>query len=83
MEWFVYIIETIKGKFYTGITNDLQKRFNSHKEGKSGAKFFRLDPPKRILWSEKHLNRSSATKRESELKKLTRVQKIDLIRKKA
>ncbi len=75
--WVVYIIETRTGKLYTGITNNLENRFQMHCRGK-GAKYFRVDPPLFLVWSESQHTRSSASKRESEIKKWSRTNKLKL-----
>jgi len=77
--WEVYIIQTKSGKFYTGITVDLDKRFAAHKAGTNGARFFRFSEPEQIVFRESHPNRSQATKREIEIKKMTRQEKLFLI----
>lgn len=76
--WEVYIIEAENGTLYTGITNDLEKRFSAHASSK-GARFFNTSPPKALLFRERHPSRSSASKREAEIKKLTRAEKLALI----
>ncbi len=78
-EWVVYIIEAESGNLYTGITKDLDKRFEEHRTGEKGASFFRLSPPKKILYTEFYENRSEATKREIEIKKMSRQQKLELL----
>lgn len=78
--WSVYIIQAENGNLYTGITNDLENRFKAHKTQK-GARFFRISSPQKVLFSEKCLNRSEASKRESFIKKLTRKEKLTLISK--
>ncbi len=78
-EWEVYIIQDSSGRLYTGITNDLERRFVEHKRGKKGAKFFRLSSPEKILFREKHMSRSEASKREAAIKKMSRANKIALI----
>ena len=77
--WFVYMIEADNGKLYTGITTDVDRRFTEHSEGKTGARFFRTARPIRIVFREPHPDRSSATKREMAIKKMTRIQKICLL----
>jgi putative endonuclease len=77
--WFVYIIETENDRLYTGITNNLEQRFEKHLSGK-GAKFFRSDKPKKIVYSEAVKDRSDALKREHAIKKLTRTKKLELIK---
>ena len=76
----VYIVETMSGKLYTGIAKDADKRFDEHLNDKrKGAKFFRSDPPKKILFRENGQNRSEASKLEARIKKLSRAKKIELI----
>jgi putative endonuclease len=77
--WTVYIVETESGKLYTGITTDLDRRFKEHLEKKRGAKFFSISAPKQILFQENHSNRSEASIREAEIKRMSRPQKLALI----
>ena len=77
--WFVYIIETEKGLLYTGVTTDIQRRFEEHSKKKGGAKFFNIDAPKNFLYLKKVESRSQATKIEISIKKLSKKQKLDLI----
>jgi putative endonuclease len=79
MGWFVYIIEATDGSLYTGVTTDIDRRFGEHLDKRSGARFFRARQPLSVVYSENHPDRSSAQKRESEIKKLTRKKKLDLI----
>ena len=78
--WQVYIIKTNTGKFYTGITTDMTRRFSEHKKN-NGAKYFRLESPKEIVFLEVCKNRSEATKRELEIKSLNRSKKLKLVKK--
>lgn len=78
-KWTVYIIQTTSGKLYTGITTDLKRRFENHKSGKQGAKFFHISKPERIVFQETYPTRSEATRREIEIKRMTRLQKRELI----
>lgn len=75
--WMVYIIQTESGKLYTGITNDLEKRFTAHKN-KKGARYFHLSSPEKVLYREEYPNRSEASKRECAIKKMTRKDKLIL-----
>ena len=77
--WLVYMIETQGGRLYTGITNDLERRTAQHASGR-GAKYFRTDPPRQLVWTEANHNRSSASKREAEIKSLNRAQKLSLVK---
>ena len=79
MNWHVYIIETTSGRLYTGITTDIERRFKEHCSSKKGAKFFRSNTPKRVVYNETFENRSLASKREWEIKQLTRAKKLELV----
>ncbi len=68
--WFVYLLECANGKLYTGITNDLEKRFYKHCAGK-GAVFTRLNPPSHMVAANPCKDRSEATKLEYAIKQLT------------
>lgn len=76
--WFVYIIEAENGHLYTGITTDLDRRFSEHQQGK-GARFFKTSPAKVMVYHESATDRSAASKREAAIKKLSRLQKLQLI----
>ncbi|MEH6648516.1 MAG: GIY-YIG nuclease family protein [Motiliproteus sp.] len=75
------MIETEGGRLYTGITTDLKRRFEQHKTGKGGAKFFRSDPPLRLRYTLELPDRSSALKLEYRIKQLSRQQKWKLVAK--
>lgn len=78
MNWSVYIILCTDNTFYTGIAVDVTKRFNQHAAGQ-GAKYFRGRQPEQLVYIEPGHNRSSATKREIDLKKLSREAKSRII----
>lgn len=78
MGWLVYILECGDGSFYTGITNDMERRFKEHSEGK-GAKYTRGRSPLKIVYTEDADGRSSASKREIEIKSLKLEDKLKLI----
>jgi putative endonuclease len=80
MKWCVYMLLCNDNSIYTGITNDLNKRFRTHISGK-GAKYFRGRKPIDVVYTEFFINRSMATKREIEIKKLNRKKKEILINK--
>lgn len=77
--WQVYIIQAKSGKLYTGITTDLERRLEEHRKSKKGARFFHFSSAENVVFSEGHKNRSKATKREIEIKKMSRKQKLALI----
>ena len=73
--WSVYILECNDGSFYTGTTNDLDKRMETHAEGK-GSKYVRQKGFRKLLRSKECLNQSDACKAECEIKKLDRRDKL-------
>ena len=75
MEWHVYVLLCSNNNFYTGTTNNLEKRYEKHKAGK-GAKYTRAFKPIRIIYSEKLDGKILALAREREIKSWTRDQKI-------
>jgi len=77
--WIVYIIECSDAKLYTGITNDINRRLEEHNSG-SGSKFTRARKPVKLAYSEIVRTRSAALKREASIKKLSRKEKLDLIK---
>jgi len=77
--WHVYIVSTARGSLYTGITTDVERRFGEHRGGQRGARYFRLAAAARVLYIEVHESRSSASKREAAIKKMTRNDKLALI----
>ena len=79
MEWCVYMLLCDDNTIYTGITNDLKKRFDNHISRK-GAKYLRGRKPLEIVYTENFKNRSMATKREMKIKKLNRKEKEALIK---
>ncbi len=78
-DWFVYIVEAENGHLYTGITTDLDRRFAEHQSKQGGARFFHTSSAKKMVYQEPHPDRSSASKREAAIKKLSRQAKIKLI----
>ena len=64
---------------YTGITNNLDKRIGAHMSGK-GSKYLRGRLPVELIYKEDFLNRSTASKREIEVKKLKKKEKELLIK---
>ncbi len=81
MSYFVYILECSDGSLYTGITKDVTKRLDEHNHSDKGAKYTKARRPVKLLFTEPSLDRSSASKREYAIKKLTRFKKLELISK--
>lgn len=83
-DWWVYMVKTASGKLYTGISTDVERRFQEHLatsrgEGSKGAKFFRSDPPQAVVYREPCEDRASASRREAAIKQLSSARKRQLI----
>lgn len=76
--YYVYMLRCRDGTLYTGITTDVAKRTAVHNSGK-GAKYTRSRLPVTVVYQETQPDKSAALKRELELKKLARAQKLLLI----
>lgn len=79
MSYFVYILKCNDGSLYTGITTDIAKRLDEHNTKDTGAKYTKARRPVKLIYEESSQNRSSASKREYEIKKLSRLKKFQLI----
>ncbi|MRI31842.1 endonuclease [Endozoicomonas sp. OPT23] len=78
--WLVYIIKACDNTLYTGITTNLRRRWRQHSgEIKGGARFFNGRKPSSLVFVETFSDRSSASVREAEIKKLSRQQKDILL----
>jgi putative endonuclease len=75
--YFVYILKCSNGSLYTGITTDVDRRFAEHKSGK-GSRYTRSKGAGEIVHIERKKNRSTASKREAVIKKMSRVEKLEL-----
>ena len=77
-EYYVYIVECNDGTYYTGYTPNIEKRIKLHNTGK-GAKYTRDRRPVSLVWVKEYKYFKRAFKRELAIKKLTRIQKKNLI----
>ena len=78
--WFVYILRCADESLYTGIATDVDKRIEEHNtDNKLGAKYTRARRPVTLVYTESCASRSDASKREMQIKKLSRQQKQLLI----
>ena len=73
------MIRTSDAQLYTGITTDIQRRWQEHLSGKGGARYFRARKPQAVCFLEEHPDRSSASKREAAIKKLSKIEKEFLV----
>ena len=77
-QWVVYILECKDGTLYTGITDDLDRRLAAHRAGK-GAKYTRGRTPLVLRFTEKCEDRSQALRREIQIKRMSKQEKIKLL----
>ena len=80
--YYLYILKCSDNTLYTWITTDIEKRIRQHNwEIKWWAKYTRIRQPVELVYKEELENRSEASKRECEIKKLKREEKLELISK--
>lgn len=77
---YTYILKCKDGSLYTGWTNDIENRLENHRSGK-GAKYTKGRGPLELVYLEVHDTKSEAMRREAYIKRLTKIQKLDLLRK--
>ena len=78
MNWQVYMILCSDETLYTGISNNAEQRLAAHAT-RRGAKYFRGRSPRRIVYLESGHTRSSASRREAQIKRMRRSEKVRLI----
>lgn len=78
--FYVYILECSDKTLYTGWARDVGKRLREHNGGKNGAKYTKSRRPVRLVHVEKAASLSDALKREARIKRLTRAEKLLLVR---
>ena len=76
--FYVYILESSDGKYYTGYTTNLDRRMKQHRTGK-GAKFTRGFGFGKLLYHESCRTKSTAMQREAEIKRWSHAKKAALI----
>ncbi|RMF00463.1 MAG: GIY-YIG nuclease family protein [Chloroflexi bacterium] len=74
----VYVLRCADGTLYTGWTTNIERRLREHNAGR-GAKYTRSRTPVQLAYTETHPDRASAQRREIEIKRLSRRQKLALI----
>ncbi|MFA6603690.1 MAG: GIY-YIG nuclease family protein [Patescibacteria group bacterium] len=77
--WSVYLARCADGSLYTGIARDPVKRLAEHNAGR-GSKYVRSRRPARLVCVQAYASRSAALRREAAIKRMTRGEKIELIR---
>ena len=78
--WHIYLIRTKIGHLYTGVTQDVQRRFKEHqKEGEKAAKYLKGKKPLKLVFHKKIGSRSQALKTEAQIKKWPKKKKEALV----
>ena len=83
MTHFTYILECADKTLYVGCTNNLAKRLKEHNGSKGGAHYTKIRRPVTLKYSEKFRTLAYARAREAEIKRLTRKEKLDLLKSKS
>jgi putative endonuclease len=73
--WFVYVILCGDGSFYTGYSDDVERRFALHQSGK-GGRYTRAKKVVKVIYQEQLSSKSEALKKEAEIKSWSRAEKI-------
>lgn len=81
-KYYTYVLLTEKNTLYCGYTDDVEKRFQAHLEGK-GAKYTKANKPVKIVYQKEFDTKSEAMKEEIRIKKLPREKKLQIINNKA
>ena len=79
-KWFLYIVRCNDSSLFTGITTDIDRRLNEHNFTKKGAKYTRARRPVNLVYCAHYNNRSSASRAECKIKKLSRSEKEKMIK---
>ena len=77
--WYTYILLCEDGSLYTGYSNNVEHRFNEHKNGKGGH-YTRSHKPIRIVYTDQFATQSEALKRERQIKGWSRQEKIRILK---
>lgn len=81
MMYSVYIVRCVDGTLYTGIAVDLKRRVAEHNSSKLGARYTRSRRPVKLVFSKRFRTRSTASRVEAQFKKLSRSEKLQVIKK--
>ena len=77
--WFVYMLRCADNSLYTGITTDLDRRLDEHNGEKSVTRYTRVRQPVQLVYKEVSNSRSTASQREAQIKKLSKIQKEEML----
>lgn len=78
--FYLYIVRCADKTLYTGIAKDVEKRVVEHNTSNLGAKYTKARRPVKLIYTRKFRSRSTATRAEAKIKKLSRLEKNSLIK---
>ncbi len=73
--WYIYIVRCSDDSLYTGITKNIERRIDEHNNGKESAAYTRARRPVELVYQESYKTRSDVTRREIEIKRLSKEEK--------
>lgn len=76
--WYVYIVKCADNTLYTGVTTNVERRVDEHNSAKKAARYTRARQPVSLYYYERQDNRSTACKREAQIKRLPKRDKLVL-----
>jgi putative endonuclease len=78
MTFITYILKCKDGTLYVGSTNDIERRMHQHNNLKKGGHYTKIRRPVSLIYKEEYATLNEARKRECEIKKLKRGEKLQL-----
>ena len=78
--YYLYIVKCADKTLYTGIAKDVKKRIREHNTSDFGAKYTKARRPVKLVYTKKFRTRSTATRAEAKIKKLSRLEKLSLMK---
>ncbi len=81
MGWFVYMLRCSDDTLYTGVTTDVERRLSEHNGRTKGAKYTKARQPVELVYVKKAKDRSQAQIEEAEIKKMSREDKLSILKK--
>jgi len=76
--YFIYLLECRDGSLYAGMTTDVERRLKEHQSGKASA-YTKAHGALAMVYVEERKDRGDALRREAEIKRLSRAEKLALV----
>lgn len=78
--YILYIVRCADRTLYTGITTDIERRMHEHNTSPKGARYTRSRRPVKLVYSQRYRTRSTASRAEAAMKRMTRQEKLRTVR---